>query len=136
MGKDPLANAGEDIRDVGLIPESGKFPGEGNGYLLQYSCLENPMDRGAWWATTPGVEAQFSQTTNDEGEERAGGGARWGIKRHKLLSIKYISDTLYSTGNTTDVTKLRWSITFNKNCTSLRCTPETYDTVNQVYRSF
>ena len=44
------ANAG-DIRDSGSILGSGRFPGEGNGKPLQYSCLENPMDRGAWWAT-------------------------------------------------------------------------------------
>jgi len=43
------ANA-RDIRDTGSIPGLGRSPGEGNGYLLQYSCLENPMDRGAWWA--------------------------------------------------------------------------------------
>ena len=42
-------NAG-DIRDAGLIPESGRSPGGGNGNPLQYSCLENPMNRGAWWA--------------------------------------------------------------------------------------
>ena len=41
------ANAG-DIRDAGLVPESGRSPGEGHGNPLQYSCLENPMDRGAW----------------------------------------------------------------------------------------
>ena len=41
--------------DPGLIPASGRSPGEGNGYPLQYSCLENPMDRGAWWATVHGV---------------------------------------------------------------------------------
>ena len=35
--------------DLGLIPGSERAPGEGNGYPLQYSCLENPMDRGAWW---------------------------------------------------------------------------------------
>ena len=64
VGKDPLANAGEDIRDVGSIPESERFPGEGNGYLLQYSCLENPMDRGAWWATTPGVGKSLKQLSN------------------------------------------------------------------------
>ena len=44
------ANAG-DARDTSLIPGSGRSPGEGNGNSLQYSCLENPMDRGAWWAT-------------------------------------------------------------------------------------
>ena len=45
--KNPLANAG-DIRDAGSIPESGRFPGGRYGNPLQYSCLENPMDRGAW----------------------------------------------------------------------------------------
>ena len=52
--KNPSANAG-DLRDVGLIPGSGSSPGEGNGNPLQYSCLENPMDRGAGWATVHGV---------------------------------------------------------------------------------
>ena len=48
-------------RDLGLIPGSGRSPGEeGNGYPLQYSCLENCMDRGAWWATTQ--EVTKSQT--------------------------------------------------------------------------
>ena len=44
------AHAG-DTRDVGLIPESRRSPGGGNGNLIQYSCQENPMDRGSWWAT-------------------------------------------------------------------------------------
>ena len=48
--KNPLANAG-DVRDVGLIPKSRGFNGGGNGSPLQYSCLENPVDRGAWWTT-------------------------------------------------------------------------------------
>ena len=48
--KNPPASAG-DIRDSGLILWSGRSPGEGNGNPLQYSCLENPMDRGAWWAS-------------------------------------------------------------------------------------
>ena len=47
--KKPPANPG-DIRYMGSIPESGRSPGGGYGYPLQYSCLENPMDRGAWWA--------------------------------------------------------------------------------------
>ena len=41
--------------DLGSIPGSGKYPGEGNGNPLQYSCLENPTDREAWWATVHGV---------------------------------------------------------------------------------
>ena len=40
-----------DVRGVGLVPELGRSPGERNGNPLQYSCLENPMDRGAWQAT-------------------------------------------------------------------------------------
>ena len=48
--KNPPTNAG-DARDWGLIPGSGRSPGEGNGNPLQYSCLTNPMDRGAWQAT-------------------------------------------------------------------------------------
>ena len=42
--------------DLGLIPGSGRSPGEGNGNPLQYSCLENPVDGGVWWATVHGVE--------------------------------------------------------------------------------
>ena len=50
-GKDSAYNAG----DLGSIPGSGRYPGEGNGNTLQCSGLENPMDRGAWWATVHGV---------------------------------------------------------------------------------
>ena len=50
MVRNQPANAG-DIRDIDLIPGLGRSPGEGHGNPLQYSCLENPMDRGAWWAT-------------------------------------------------------------------------------------
>ena len=50
-GKESACNAG----DLDFIPGSGRSPGEGNGNPLQYSCLENPMDRGAWRATVHGV---------------------------------------------------------------------------------
>ena len=53
-GREFTFNA-EVTRDAGLIPGSGRFSGEGNDNLLQYSCLENPMDRRVWWATVPGV---------------------------------------------------------------------------------
>ena len=49
------ANAGDE-RDTGPIPGSGRSPGVGNGYPLQYSCLENPMDRAAWQATPWGCK--------------------------------------------------------------------------------
>ena len=48
--QNPPAKAG-DIRDMGSVPGLGRFPGGGHGNPLQYSCLENPMDRGAWQAT-------------------------------------------------------------------------------------
>ena len=48
--KNPPANAG-DVRDIGSTPGLGRYPGGGYGNPLQYSCLENPMDKGAWWAT-------------------------------------------------------------------------------------
>ena len=57
MVKNPPADAA----DTGLIPGSGRSPGEGYGNPLQYSCLENPMDGGAWWATVHRV-AQSDMT--------------------------------------------------------------------------
>ena len=54
MVNNPPANAG-DAGEMGLIPGLGRSPGEENGNPLQYSCLGNPMDRGAWWATVRGV---------------------------------------------------------------------------------
>ena len=51
LSKESACNAGE----LGSIPVSGRSSGEGNGNPFQYSCLENSMDRGAWWATVHGV---------------------------------------------------------------------------------
>ena len=56
--KNPPADAG----DVGLIPGSGRSPGEGNGNPLQYSCQRNPMDRGAWQAAVQGVAKESDMT--------------------------------------------------------------------------
>ena len=50
--------------DLGSIPGSGRSPGEGNGNPLQYSCLENPMDRRAWWATVHGVTKSQTRLSN------------------------------------------------------------------------
>ena len=54
MVKNPPANAG-DIKGTGLIPRWRRSPVGGNGNCIQYSCLENPMDRGAWWSMVYGV---------------------------------------------------------------------------------
>ena len=58
--KNPPANAG-DMRDVGSITELGRSPGGEHGNPLHYSCLENPMDKGAWWATVHGVTKSQTQ---------------------------------------------------------------------------
>ena len=59
-GKMSACNAG----DPGLIPESGRAPQEGNGNPLQFSCLENSMDGGAWWATVHGVAKSRTQLSD------------------------------------------------------------------------
>ena len=59
MVKNSPINAG-DIRNVGLIPGSGRSPGGGNGNPFQNSCLENLMNRGAWWAAVHGVTKSWS----------------------------------------------------------------------------
>ena len=56
-GKESPCNAGE----LDSIPELGRYFGEENDYPLQYSCLENPMDRGAWWATVKGDAKSWTQ---------------------------------------------------------------------------
>ena len=50
-----LPASAEEARDAGLIPGLGRTPGGGNGNLFQYSCLKNPIDRGAWWAPIHGI---------------------------------------------------------------------------------
>ena len=61
--KNLSANAG-DVRDESLIPGLGRSPGGGHGHPLQDSCLENPMDRGTWWATVHGVaESDMTEET-------------------------------------------------------------------------
>ena len=63
MVKNMPVSAG-DIRDMDSIPGSGRSPGEGNGNPLQYSCLGNARDRGAWWATVHGATESWTQHSN------------------------------------------------------------------------
>ena len=59
-GKESACNAGGDL---GSIPGSGRSPAEGNGNMLQYSCLHDSMDRGVWWSTVHGVAKSQIQLT-------------------------------------------------------------------------
>ena len=85
--KNPSANAG-DSRDVGLIPGSGRSPGVGNGNPLQYSCLENSMDRRCWWATVHGVtksQTRLSRREHTLPSSRLSGSGIWWwqVSKHK-----------------------------------------------------
>ena len=60
MGKISACN----VEDPGSIPGSGRSPREANGYPLEYSCLRNPMDRGAWWATVHGDAKSQTRLSN------------------------------------------------------------------------
>ena len=66
-GKEPTGTAG----DPGSIPRSGRSPGEGNGYPLQYSCVENPMDTEAWKATVHGGTKKQTELSNEHFQAEA-----------------------------------------------------------------
>ena len=68
--KELACNAG----DLGSIPGLGRSPGEGNGNPIQYSCLENPMDSGAWWATVHGVEKSQTRLSDKKKKEKGKSG--------------------------------------------------------------
>ena len=63
-GGSVVKNLPADAGDTGLIPGSGRSPGGGNGSPLQSSCLENPLDRGAWWATVHGVTKSWTRLSD------------------------------------------------------------------------
>ena len=78
MVKNPPANAG-DVGDLGLIPGWGRFPGGGHGNPLQYSCLENPMERGAWRAVVHRVTQSRTRLSDL-------------ARRHRLPPVGYTED--------------------------------------------
>ena len=84
------ANTG-DIRDVGSIPGSGRSPGGGRGNPLQYSCLENSMDRGAWQATVHGVAKSRTRLSDSHTHTHT----------HNMYKIDKQQGLLYSTGSNT-----------------------------------
>ena len=74
--------------DLGSVPESGRSPGQGNGYALQCSCLEKPTDRGAWWATVHGVAESRLNTqadTQEQTEHAAVGGSVRGALLQEVI---------------------------------------------------
>ena len=89
--KTPPANAG----DTGLIPGWGRSPGGGNGNLLQYSCLENPMDRGAWWATVHRVRHDWA-TEHNNITQRSFTAPRPLCSIHSLTSTDFFFNCLHS----------------------------------------
>ena len=96
-GKESAYNAG----DAGLIPGSGRSPGEGNGNSFQYSCLENPMDRGAWWAIVHGVAKSQTQLSNHHCH------ARWSVigwTRGCVYRVESMDRGTKDTGLTTNYT--------------------------------
>ena len=81
--KASACNAG----DMGSIPGSGRSPGEGNGNPLQHSCLENPMDRGAWWATVHGVTKSQTRLSDFTFPLRQRGILIWCFQLLRALTI-------------------------------------------------
>ena len=74
MGFPSVSDGGESAYsagDSGLIPVLGRPPGGGHGYLLQYSCLGNPMDRGAWWAIVHGAAKNQTQLVTKQEDSEA-----------------------------------------------------------------
>ena len=84
MVKNPPANAG-DTGDSGLISGSGRSPGEGDGTPLQYSCLENPMGRGAWRPTVHRVTKSLTQPS-----DRTTCAGRWGCESKETTSSVHL----------------------------------------------
>ena len=77
-----------DARDSASIPGLGRSPGGGHGNPLQYSCLENPMDRGAWWATTHNItKSQTHNWSNLEGMHSLGRKIEKSTGNHKIPKI-------------------------------------------------
>ena len=96
VGKNLPANAG-DKRDAGSIPGLGRSLGGGHGNPLQYSCLENHMDREAWWATVHGVTKSWTWVTEYICINSEPGKARW-LAKGNLEEMSCISDSSYHKG--------------------------------------
>ena len=85
------------VGDLGLIPGSERSPGEGNGNPLQYSCLENPMHRGAWWATVHGVTKESDTTERLSTRKMQSGQHGWSMvsERRKDQRPGFVAQLCY-----------------------------------------
>ena len=90
MVKNPPANA----EDTGSIPGSGRSPGERKSNPLQYSCLGNPMDRGAWWATAHGVARVGHHLTTEQSQEVCPAQVHFTFKETSRSSLRVGSNLL------------------------------------------
>ena len=78
------------MEDTGSVPGSGRSSGEGNGYLLQHSCLESSMDRGSWWATVHGVAKSWTRLSDQHFHfllSSCSGSQHWRERREKYLCL-------------------------------------------------
>ena len=98
-GKAYACNAG----DQSSIPGSGRSPAEGNGYPLQYSCLENPMDGGAWWATVHGVAKSQTQLSDFTFTFHLGTSRYQEKKPQKLVKLKFLPGLKHTNNTVTAV---------------------------------
>ena len=126
-GSDGKASAPNDAGDLGSIPRSGRSPGEGNGNPLQYSGLENSMDRGAWWATVHGVAKSRTRLSDfslllSQGNQR--------VPKHCLLSGKRSSNTK----DDVSVVKTPTSVSMVK--ISLKCSTTRSTGTNEMILTF
>ena len=105
-GKETACNVG----DLGSIPGLGRSPGEGNGYPLQYSGLENSMDRGAWWATVHGVTKSWTRLSDFHS-------LTWCLGDWLGISLSWSTICLYFVG------RLQSFLPLNSQCLTLLCHP-------------
>ena len=107
--KNPPTNA-VDISNTGSIPGSERSPGERNGNPIQYSCLENPMDRGAWWATVHGVTKSQTWLRNLASKPAS---KEWG--HHRFTAWKHIN-TMYI--HSVPPSSIKLKLVLSSNCYS------------------
>ena len=105
-GKEPTCQCKRLKRDAGLIPRLGRYPRGGHGNPLQYSCLENPMDRGAWQATVQRVtESDMTKVTQNPHTQGNFTGKTWMSKHNMSEGMKEVECRLTKTKHVSGKTR-------------------------------